>query len=192
MASNSIAPAYFKVHYLANGHGHTATYPTVIVGTPTPGEDAELLPHSGGTVLFSVAALALANAMKGYYKTTDTFELAELWSKPSEDSDPLFIYAVTLGVAGTGTTTHVTGLQNTMTFKTAHKGNLKLVMVEPLGAADERDVPPFTPDGISDVLSTYIIGDTCPIYARNGDKPLLVLGQVSKLNDVLRRKYLTG
>lgn len=192
MALNSLSPAYLKIRYTANGHPHTQTLPTIIAGTPTPGVLPELIHHGGGSLALADFVSDYGDVWKPFYKTTDSLGVLEVWSQPLPSDDPVFIFAVDMATAGATTFANTPAGEEVVTFRTAHRGGFKLYMMENVDEPNIRDNSPFT--GLTAIINlvTYVCGAASPIYGRNGDVPLLGLSRLTKINDVLRRKYLTN
>ena len=189
---NDLSPAYIKYHYTANAHQHVMTLPTKLAGAITPGEEPHVLNHDNSESLASVFISDLTAVLVPFLKTTDSFGVWEVWSKPLPSDDPVFIFAASDGSNGTDTAINQPATEAVFSWRTAHKGGLKIYLMEGTTPPNVRFAIP--PDGAAQViaLDTFVRSDACALYARNNDAPLVMLSYIGKVNDVLRRKYLTG
>ena len=191
MAQNSLSPAFVKLFYSRTGVEHTMTIPTKFYTAPTVGESPSLLTHAGGQYPFDNAVDDLILYLKPLWANTMSFGHAEVWSQPTPEDDPLWIYTYAVGVAGTSANANVIASQIVMTFRSTLGGLFRLYGMEASYAVNQA----FSLAGFDTALgnlSTYIIASASWVYARDNGKPITTLGAKTKTNDVLRRKLLTG
>lgn len=187
--ANSLSPAFMRVRYNSAGHDHVMTLPTKFVGTPTPGVEPNLRRHDGSSITASDFAADFLPLLSPFFHSGDALGSIDIWSQPLPEDDPVFIYSVPSAVTGGAAGADVVAVQTVFTFRTVHRGGFRLVLMEGTNSADNQANWPFGGSGATYDLASYIIGDSCPIYARNNDAPAVPLKTVSKENDVLRRKY---
>ena len=191
MALNSLSPAYIRWRYVANGHHHTQTLCVKLAPGFTPGSEPSLLDHAGDDHAVIGALNVLGAFYEPFFKTTASFGLFEVWSQPLPTDEPVFIFAGVSTVVGTDTGAEVPACEQVFTFRTPSKGGMKLYFMESNSAVNASFDPPYSNPVFSD-LSDYVTGSTSILYGRNGDAPIAPIRAVTKINDVLRRKYLTG
>lgn len=192
MTKNSVRPTWVVLHYTSNGHPHKATLSFKAVGTPSPGTIPSVQTKSGGTADLAAALAALCDVLKPMFNTADQFDFADVFYQPTEADDVQFIASVALGINGTSSTANVAASEIVFTFRTAAPGGMKLYLLEGWYPIDLRSPAPFAPASAFEAIDFYMTGDDAWVVGRNNGFPLLTLGNVSKINDVLRRKYLTG
>lgn len=190
--ANDLTPAYIKLRYGQGTHQHVQTIGTKPFGTLTPGEDSALLSHGGLSIPFSTAIAAYVAVIAPLFNTGVQFGIAELWSKPTVDAVPEFITAVNVNDTGDSDVATVVASEQVMSWRTSHRGGFKLYFMEGIRGVNAKDYAPYTGDPVLIAINSYIIGDDCVFYARNNDKPLVPIAWTSKINDVLRDKYLIG
>jgi len=186
---NDLSPAYIRIRYHVGSHKHVQTLGCRPASEPVPGVHPSVLTNADADIEWDVAVNALCALQKVFLKTTAQFDIAEFWSKPTPDDAPVFIDALPIGVAGTSTADTLVAGEFVMTFRTAHRGGLRLYLMEPAAVENEKQYNPFT-NAAADALADYIIGSDGWILARNNDKPLVALTYTTKVNDVLRDKYI--
>ena len=187
---NSLSPAFVKQHYRSNGHEHTMTFSVILEDGFEAGSEPSLIKHGGGSVLLSTAMLAIAAKIKPFFHTTDNITVCDVYSQPTPTDEPLFIFAADIAVAGTNSSTDITAGEFVANFRTAHRGGYKMYLMESAADVNQRIVD-FTGAAIYTDLAAVVCGSDSVIYGRNNDKPFLMTSIVTKINDVLRRKYLT-
>lgn len=191
MAINSLSPAFIVVRYTRSTVPHTSIIPTKFSGTPTPGSNPNLLNHFGVAVDFESAMAAWAILLQDMFSTAVTLDTAEVWSQPTPDDDPVWIFTTGLALTGTRSGTAVVAGQQVLTFRTHLGGLFRLYFME-------TPVPPnqvATYAGMANPeleLANFVTGATSWLYGRDNGQPILTLGWKTKTNDVLRRKLLTG
>jgi hypothetical protein len=191
MANNSRSPAYIVWRYVANGHHHTQTLCVKLKPGFVPGEEPNVFLHDGTDQPATDALNALGTFYQPFFKTTAKFGLYEVWSQPEPEDEPVFIFAGTTDISGTDTGAEVTAAEQVFTFRTSVRGGMKLYFMEPTSAINASFDPPYSNPVFSD-LSDFVCGATSPLFGRNNSPPIAPIRAVTKINDVLRRKYLTG
>lgn len=190
--ANNLSPSYMKIRYRANGHDHTATYQVKFDGAPTPGTEPNMLTTDGSSVGFEVGVNGLCNALKSAFKTTDSFVLAEVWDWSDVELPPTFIYAFSIGIAGTAVSSNVPAGQAVFSFRTRAPGGLKIYLMESTYPLDLVIRPPFDVPSVENDIATYFLSDDSIIFAKSNNRPLATTGVITKTNDVLYRKYVLG
>lgn len=192
MAHNSLAPGFVKVQYTFAGLTHHATLPVIPSGFLIPSVEPSFVPNGGGTVLMGTAVDAWIDLVLPFFGSGTDFISAEFWSKPTPESDPVWIYTHPIGESGSAGTAGVQMLQHVTTYRTAAGGLFKQYFMEVSGiiTPNTRDPYPFTSGGISDLLADYLIGTSGWIYGRDGGKIVLPLYATAKTNDALRKRRL--
>lgn len=196
MAINTLWPGFMKLYYTSNGHQHIQVLPmTQPVGTPSPGilpdfETADALPT---THSFDIIVDEYVDAILPLFNTTTNFSMAEYWWYPTTDSDPIFIYAYEVGVAGISATATFPYSQAVMTLRTKLGGLLKLYFMEvAVSSVNVRDPFPFAGviyPAIYTHLTTPGASGRC-IVGRDGGYVVSGINVNTKTNDALRKKYL--
>lgn len=193
MTVNSLYPYFARLKYSANAHTHWMTIPLgAETGGIPAGESADnytFFAKNGTELDFAACMDDFVALLAPFFKTTDSFILAELWGMATPESDPIFYTAYELGVAGTSANPNVANSQAVMTFRTAAGGILKLYLMEGVNGANGKDDYPFAA-AANQNLGAYMIGGTNIIRGRDGAFPISPLRYVSKTNDALRKKYL--
>jgi len=167
------------------------TLPTKFQGTPSAGTSPNLRTHVDGSVGFATYIGGLVDLIKPLFGSTETFDDAEVWYQPTPDSDPIWIFTTSLGVAGTNTAEAVVASESVMTFRTSNGGLFRLYLMEtcrPVNAS----LSPSQMSSAETALANALTGTASSIYGRDDGKPVVVLSLKTKFNDVLRRKLLTG
>lgn len=191
MALNNLSPSYLRWRYVANGHRHTMTLPIKLAPGFTPGTLPDVELHDGSFTDVDLALTSFGAVIQPFFKTTASFGLYEVWSQPLPTDEPVFVYAGVVNVVGTDTGPEVPACEQVFTFRTASKGGFKLFFMESNSAINTSFDPPYSNPVFSD-LSDYVTGDNSFLYGRNNDPPIAPIRAVTKINDVLRRKYITG
>lgn len=185
----SLSPGYTRIRYHVGTHQHVMTFGVLPDGTPTPGSAPNVLAKDGSSVAWETAVATLANLLKAFYPSTAELDLAEFWYKPTAESENVFIDAVAIGIAGTSGGTSVVANEGVLTFRTAHRGGLKLYFLETADPPDIRVPSPFTGSAQIIALSDYLTSNAGWVVGRNNDYPIVGLNYTTKENDVLRDKY---
>jgi len=192
--SNSISPGYVKLFY-DNLVGtvnfrHTAVIPV------TPEDEGggvwTLQRRGGGT------NIALPDAMdeyvalvKGIVNASTTFTVAELWSKPTPESDPMFIELYEIGVVGTDGGSASAANQMTLTFRSTEGGTGRTVVMGTVVLPNQSFLPPSWTGatGIGEIADYVCAADTW-VTCRDGGFAYAPIRAMTKTNDVVRRKFL--
>lgn len=190
--ANDLTPAYTKIRYHVGTHRHTMTFACLPDGTPTPGVAPNVQPKAAPPVDWRVAVEDLATLLAAELPSTGAIDLAEFWSKPTLDSESIFIDALTIGLPGTNPFASLVAGEGVLTFRTAHRGGLKLYIMEGAFAENQKLPIPGGADGAANAIANYLTGDDGWVVGRNNDYPIVGLYLTTKINDVLRDKYLVG
>lgn len=191
MAQNSLSPAFIKLYYTNGVTEHVMTLPTKLGSGFAPGEDPNLVKHTDTTVLFSTYIASLKDSIRGCFHSGTTLDTAEIWSQPTPEDDPVWIYTVGITAAGTHGTANVVASQLVMTFRSDLGGLFRLYLMEqPVGVNQAVKYTAMSNPQLA--LANAITATSSAIYARDNGAPILCLGYKTKTNDVLRRRLLTG
>jgi hypothetical protein len=166
------------------------TIPTKPSGAPVVGSEPSYLRHDGDPELFSEGISDYVDLIKLTYSSAFSFTHAEWWSKPTKDDDPLFIYDVSLGIAGSDAGAVVVAEQCVITFRTSLGGLYRNYMMENMAAVNLAAYPPFSTNYAN--IANFIMSDASFFYGRDNGKPTSVISLKTKTNDALRRQLITG
>lgn len=189
---NDLSPAYTRIRYHVGSHRHVMTFACNPDGIPVAGLIPDVVPRVGSPVAWDTAVFDFIDLLAPMYSETAAFDLAEFWYKPTPTSPTTFIYAISLGVAGTNGTPPLVAGEEVLTFRTPSVGGFKLYLLENVTVENRKLAAPYTGQPYLAPLNAFICSDDDWIIARNNDYPLIGLTATSKVNDVLRDKYLIG
>lgn len=189
--SNVLSPSWINIRYTSNGHRHTMTLPVTVDGVPTPGSTIDLERRAATADDWKVCVDEFLALLAPSFKTTDSFTLAELWYQPTPEAAPQFINAYNPDVDGTSTDPDITAAEAVLTFRTATRGGLKLYLLETHHSVNFKALYP-TGNSQIDPIFAYVLGINNFITGRNNEFPLAGISYTTKINDVLRDKYLLG
>jgi len=191
MAINSLSPAFIRLYYSNSGRQHVSVLPTKFFGTPVPGTAPNVLIHSDGSNTFTAFMSVYINALDVFFDTITSFDYADIWSQPTPEDDPVWIYTYNSGAIGTSVTNLEIASQLAMSFRTSLGGVLRIYMMEQ--AEPVNQAVSYADMGVgAKAFADLVIGGSSAIYGRDGGKPVACLGYKTKTNDVLRRRILTG
>ena len=159
-------------------------------GTPSVGTDASLFKRSGDEIAFSDAIAAITTVLLPITSHLITLTHAELWSQPTPNDDPLFIFDVDISAVGTDSASFVTAEQLVITYRTNLGGLYRFYQMEGTAAVDIVAFPPFSTAYAN--WSNHLLGLDDVIVGRDGGYPSSVISLKTKTNDALRRKLITG
>jgi len=191
MAENSLSPAFIKLYYSAAGRSHVATIPTKFFGTPVPGVAPNLTLHNGGSNTFTSFMAGYIAAWKVFFDTITTFDYADVWSQPTPEDDPVWIFTYASGAIGTSVTDFNVASELVMTFRTDQGGILRTYAMEQAEPSNVF-VSYASMGSAAKAYADLVMAATSAAYGRDGGAPVACLGYKTKTNDVLRRKILTG
>jgi len=193
MVVNSLFPYFSKIKYTANGHTHWMVVPLGLEsGGIPPGSSSDnytFIANNGSEPDFETSMIGFVTMLLPFFKTTDSFILAELWGMATVDSDPVFYTAAILGLSGSSASANVPNSQAVMTLRTHLGGIIKITMMEGINAVNSRDDYPFAAVSNQN-LGGYLISGPNIIRGRDGGKIISPLRYITKTNDALRKKYL--
>lgn len=127
--------------------------------------------------------------LQPFFRATDSFDEAEVWSQPTPESDPVFVELIPIALVGTSPASTVPFSQAVLSLRTAAGGIGKVYMMEGTLPVNTHDPRPFSNVAVSD-LANYLTGPGSIWYARDNSFPVLGLTLNTKTNDALRKKYL--
>lgn len=190
MAVNSLAPAFVRIFYTSASTPHVQTLQIQPDGPLLVGIEPTFATKGGTGLNAGIAVNAYLNIIKAQFKTTDVFTGYEVYSQPTPTSDPLFIWADDLIIAGTLTGASIQNSQAVFTYGTVAGGLLKLYFMEGVFAIDQRVANRSSAPGIVGTITTYILGATNWIKGRDDAFPARGIFYTTKINDTLRKKQL--
>lgn len=193
MTEFSSAPGFVKINYTISGITHHAKIHCFPVGDLVPGEEPNLSPKVGAPILFSTAVAAYVNVAKAMFFTDALFNDAEVWSQPTEDDDPIWIYTTSLAVAGTSVVATAVNRQVVLTLRTALGHLAKLYFMDVSGGFpnDTRETNPIA-NPVVDAIADYAIGASSWIIGKDNGSLVIPIAWQSKTSDALRKKRLFG
>jgi hypothetical protein len=184
----SLSPSFVKMTYTYSTRLHVATLPCRIVGTPEPGVEPELYYNDDTSDPFSDVVDYYADAIAPFINTGESIAGASVWSQPTPEDDPVWIYETTLGVAGTNASAVTPHMQRLFTWRTSLGHLMKTVLMDVPGTVNVRGVPPYS--GINATFATFFLSGANFVIGRDGGKPVAAIKYYTKTNDALRRKYI--
>lgn len=189
MSTNCLAPGYIKLAYTSNGHAHTMTIPVKPSGS---GVAMSVTEKSGVTEVWTTALEALLVLLAPFFHTTDSFDSAEIFLQADCASAPVFqdSYTPSGTTNGSNSAADTQWSQAVWTFRTQLGGRAKLTLLETSVALDAKLPYGSLSSGATKALFDYVTGSTGWLYARDNSYPNIGLNLVSKVNDVLRKKFL--
>jgi len=191
MAINSLSPAFIKILYSNGSVQHKMVLPTKFDGAVTPGVNPNLLLHSSANNTFTSSMSSWGDLLKPCFGTGTVFNSAEVWSQPTPDDDPVWIYTYGMGQVGTHASANITAEQVVMTFRSDLGGLSRLYLMETPFAANVKVLYGAMANPLL-AVANFVVGSSSWIWSRDNGKPILCLQYKTKYNDVLRRKLLTG
>jgi len=191
MAKNSLSPGFVKMYYGRGGSQHVHTIPIKFHDAPVAGSDPLLLKHDASGTNFGFLVEEYADLFKALFAATETIDHAEVWSQPTPDDDPVWIFSDAISVAGTNGVATSVGSEAVMTFRTASGGLYRWYCMEPSLPPNQVYSPATFPAAYA-AISDYLIGGDSWVYGRDNGKVAVPLSMKTKTNDVLRRLLLTG
>lgn len=187
MPINTLAPAYVVLNYIgASNIPHKMVFgvlpDNLTLTTPT------IKSKDGSSVAINTAMTTLVNVLKALVPSTMTYTDYDLWRKDTPTSDPLWVYNGSLAVVGTGGT-GIANSQLVASWRSGAGGVGKTYVMEG-STAINLVLKPTTYGGLASAqaLATYLLGNTCIIYARDNGFPIAVPKMFTKTNDALRKK----
>lgn len=193
MASNSLYPAFVRIHYHSPFGLHTMTLPTLAYSTAAPGEVGNFATWDEDSIVAPVMVNNLVAVLLDEYEPTDiTFDSFDIFTMDSPSADPQWQYGEALGDIGTGVDLDGwrQATQATFTFRTSLGGISRLVLLDkPTNNAFGRYTVPSAPEtAIIDEFTAVTNGWA----GRDGGRPLVFKNVTVKTNDRLRREYGIG
>lgn len=190
MANNSLAPGFVRLKYTANAHQHVMTFGINLVNADNPEEVLVINKFGQETDLNSWLLGDFADALKVFYGTTDSLDEAEVWAKPTPESDPVFKALIPMAIVGTAASPAATiAIQGVLTLRAAAGGIGKVYLMEPRALVNIHDPRPFTDNRVSGLGAILTTSASC-WYARDNSYPVLALTWNTKTNDALRKKFI--
>lgn len=183
----SLAPGYIRLTYSGVLFPHHMTIPINFDGTPTPGEQPNLILKDLSVVPMNTAMTAFVNVLKPFYAAATHFGLMEAHAVDPVTGADQFIFSDDIDQIGTSLGTANPCVQVVLTYKLRTGGLYRLFMMEAEAAANVKAFPPMSETRVAN-LNTYITGDTSLIYGRTNQYPFTVVSYVSKFNDKLRKQ----
>ncbi len=187
MSEHPIAPGWVDILVNDGKRNHHNKLPVSPAGTVTIGTEPSFQTKGGSSVPMSDLVAAWATLIKPFYAAAVTIVEADFWSQPSAESDPVWVYAVPIGVIGTATGATTYTRQYMETFRTMSGNLLKLVFL-PCAASIPVDVAGGLT--VTDPIAAFVVSNDDWIIGRDNAFPAAPLSYSVKTNDALRRKEL--
>lgn len=193
---NSIAPGFVRINYSVGFTGvaprrHTMTLPVRYAATePTPGQEPSILLADNTSQLASAFMSSMVTQIGKMFGTGAEFQSFEYWSKPTPESDPVFLHLDPVTVQPTLTGTNIPFGQAVMTFRTLEGGIFKMYFMEGKTPNTTRDLAPYATGTPARDISNYVTGLSSPVVGRDTSPPIAAISYTGKTNDHLRKKYL--
>lgn len=188
MTQYSLSPAFVKLQYNYNTlREHIMTLAVRPSGSPVVGSQPNVLLADDSVEGFIVAIDDFVDALKPLFGNTTTFGIAEFWSQPTPDDDPIWIYSYDTSETGTSASANVALLQTTMTFRTQAGHMMKTVLLECPGTPNFKDTTPWA--GAYATFATFMKSDDNLAVGRDGSRAVATITVTNKTNDALRKKY---
>lgn len=190
MARNSLSPAFVKITYGSTTHTHHMKFPTLFDGTVTPGIIPNLKQYDGTPVALGTYVVTIVTLMRAFFAADISFTLAEAWSQPTPEDDPIYIasYSIT-GGTGTGGGSTVLASQKVMTWRTNIGGLYKTYFMDTNTAPNLTYLPPYAGLSAELLYQNHVMGSGSCVYGLDGGKIIAPLKTKTKTNDALRRRY---
>lgn len=191
LPNNTPAPAFIDLQYATTVGGVVLNHHQIICVNPAvlSGATSTLTLKNATTLLWTTALNALIALLQPLHHTSTIFIGAELWSKPTPSSDPIFIATAVLGTAGTSGTAPVSMAQTVIDFKGTDDSDLRFTILEGVSAANVRQGLAAMSASYQ-ALVAYLYGATSFVYTR-GNAYLSNVGFLTtKTNDRLRKKRM--
>jgi len=191
MTVNSISPGWLKVSYFVGTHPHHQILPIKPI-TPVPGESDGFATTKDGDT-YSIPSWLEEQyypAWQPLFSTAASINQVELWSKPTPDDDPIWIFTYSgAGIVGTAGGTAVAAGQLMLTYRSLGGGIFKQYFMETPYPVNVVDPAPFSnaaQAGMADVITNNL----SIVCARDNGFIGAELKSLTKTNDALRKKYL--
>jgi hypothetical protein len=188
MAVNSLSPMFAILTYSGNSGIHKQTIPLIPSTTPVPGTEPELDQKSGSLYPAGDFVTDYMAVMRPFFHTGVEFQTVDFWSKPTPTSDPIWIYTVPIGLAGTSGTNQITASQTTITFRSNAGGIYRWVGLDTNIALNTLNPYPFGSPTQS-ALAAYIVSNGSCIHARDNAPLVVPIRLLTKTNDALRKRF---
>lgn len=192
MTEYALSPGFVLIKQNDGHRPHTMKIPVFPVGTPVVGTEPAFETKSGGSVFMSTAVSNLVAVLKTQFPATTTFSTAEFWYQATEDSDPVWVYEVPIGVIGTSAGAATYHQEIVMSFR-SFKGHLaKLYLMAVSGTIINNQRGVLLTTGLSGLgaIAAYALDNDSWLRARDDSVLVAPLNYSVKTNDVLRNKEL--
>lgn len=191
MTNDGLANGYFKVTYLTEFAAHVQTIPVKLVGTLIPGQPfGEVELKSGDTDGIAPVVDDYTDRLAAMLPPQATVAQTEVWSKPTADANPLYLYTYEVAKIGTLNLPGVRASQFTVTFRSNLGGVGRFVLLD-AGLPLNRKYPitfAGLPQPFIDFAGWLVSGPSF-FRARDNGYPIALLNALTKTNDKLRKKY---
>jgi hypothetical protein len=194
VTSFSLGPDFVKIHYQVGSHPHVMTLPYKINGAyEGVGAMPEVRDAEGNAQNLSVWLDEFVDKLKVMYAPTASFSSWDAFHVVDINAIPEWVFSGSFTSAvGTDTGSTVVAGEMIVTFRTALGNRYKLYLMECTQAAnnvipgaDLMAAPNYGP-----VMAMILRNPFYTIVGRDGARIVAPIRGVSKINDVLRRKYL--
>lgn len=184
--SSHLAPGFGRLTYSGSRNPHHQIIPINFAGVPTPGVSPELM-TSGGTPIDAGGAFVLycTTAFAPLFATTTKFGAIDLYAVDPTTGVRTFIYAYNMNSIGSNVNPQVPFVGATYVFKSTVGKPIKIIAMEAVFDADQRNVGTVPADARQDMID-YMLGPDCIVYGRTNAYPLVFNTFTTKVFDVLR------
>lgn len=189
MTVNTLAPGFVKLKYIGSQNfQHVMTFGVLndnfALATPT------IKTKDGTSVAINTAVAAYVTILKALVNASVTFQEFDLWSQPTPDDDPVWIYNASLAVIGTNSTAEVVNSQLVASYRSGGGGNGKVMILEQSYAVNNLYKPSGYGDAAKLALANYLVGNSSMVYARDNAFPVTVPRMMTKTNDPMRKRFV--
>ena len=161
----------------------------IVGGAPTPGTTPDVLNKGSGNIDWRTEWALLVAQLRKIANTATDFATAELWYKPTENSNPVWIDQYAVAQTGASATAVVVASQTVLSFGTTLGGKVMIYEMETVTPVNSTATFPFAASAQKDIAD-YIVSDDNILCGFDGSFPVVARRWQTKTNDVLRRKIM--
>lgn len=195
MALNAPGPYEVVYRVIVSAMEHEMRFNCVALGSPAPGTPFNTITFATRTVGVPVNAQTaidgLWNQMRPHYHTSVTCGLVELWHYPVPGSDERDFISATSPVATAGTSSGAAVLanQDTLSFRSANGGIMKVTMME--SSFQTNNVVTLIPNASGNTvqkIAAYVLSSVGWLLARDDGFPFAAYQHTSGQNEAIYKK----
>lgn len=193
MALNFPGPESIEIVYTVANVQHKQELNCNLVDGYTIGGDPAnmtLVTRDAQGVSVSQAVADYVDIAKGFFGTNMTFDFYNVWRYTPLSTERTFVTSGAIGVAGVSSNPTVLAQQNTLTFRTAEGGTMRMVYLEP--ANDVLVSSPLSAPSVNAAgfVRDYVLATDSWILARDTSYPIAPLNFIGGQNEaVFKRRY---